>query len=224
MGRRRKNPNEQKARGYPGKRRKAVDRAIAEAERLAELLASAPGRDGDPLSPPAYIGDERMKPAMRVWEEYAPHLQRTRLLDSVDRHSFAIFCVYMAEFLAAHDDVLRNGYSTMVKTISKDRMPRENPAVSRRDNAVKVILEFSKRFGLTPLDRYALLKDQFGVRDWLPGAGGEDDLLKRAQKPSDEKAGAAPAPAPAPAPAAPAEADPLGILNQFDSPPPGRPN
>lgn len=221
MGRHRNNPQQQKARGYPGKRRKAVDRAIAAAEHLATLLGAAPGRDGDPLSPPAYIGDKRMLPAMRVWEEYVPQLQRTNLLDSVDRHSFAIFCVYMAEFLAAHDDVLRNGYSTMVKTISKDLMPRDNPAVARRDNAVKVILEFSKRFGFTPLDRYALLKDQFGVRDWLPGTGkGEDDLLKRAQKPVDDKAGS---PTP-PVQQQPAEVETLGIMNQFDSPPPGRPN
>jgi P27 family predicted phage terminase small subunit len=225
MGRRRQSPQQQRQRGYPGKRKSKIDRAIEEAGRLAELLAAAPASSDAPLSPPAYVNDKRMQPALAVWNEYAPQLSRSNLLDSVDRHSFAIFCVYMAEFLAAHDDILRNGYSKAVKTISKDVMLRENPAVSRRDAAVKFVMELSKRFGLTPLDRYALMKDQFLVRDQLPRRGGEGDLVDRAAAKA-----ATPAPAqddtPPAAPAAPApEGDPLGILNQFDSdPPPSRMN
>jgi phage terminase small subunit len=145
-----------------------AERAIAEAERLAGMLAAAPAIDGVPLSPPAFFADPRLKPVLTVWLDEVVLLSRRGMIEDVDRYQFALYCVYVVEFFAATEDILVNGYSMPVKTVSGDRMLRENPSVSRRDVAAKMILELSRRFGKTALDRYALLRTQ-KIADAAPG-------------------------------------------------------
>jgi phage terminase small subunit len=188
MGRRSDNPHDQAAKGFPGKRKTRVERQIAEAERLAEMLASVPPRAGDPLAPPAFIADPRLKGALAVWTEHAARLQRINLLDVEYRNLFAMFCVYMADFVAANDEILKKGYSVNVKTISGSMMPRENPNVSRRDVAADYVLKLSAKFGLTPLDYYALMKDQANRTPTGLFAGNEEQQ-KRGAVPSGDDAG-----------------------------------
>jgi phage terminase small subunit len=147
-----------KARGkHPRKRTMTkADRAIANAQRLARLLLAAPPADDLPLSPPAFLTDKRLAPALQFWKEHAPQFIQLGTLEQVDRFAFAMLAIYAAEFIAAEDDILATGYSILVKTISGDRMPRENPSVERRDFAAKMVLEMSKSFGLTKLDRLNL--------------------------------------------------------------------
>ena len=205
--------------GHPGKRKSKTDRAIAEAERQAKLLA-LPRADETSDSPPAYLNDPRLAPAMAVWNEYAPRLDKLHLLARLDRHTFALFCVYAGEFVVANEDVLVKGYSTRVKTISGDHMLRENPSVSRRDFAAKMVLELSGKFGLTPADRNKLLRD---------GALRFDDetLFGRAlpqpqPNGSDTTVGSEIS---TPSPPAEQGAAAIGSLGQFDSLPPGaKPN
>jgi P27 family predicted phage terminase small subunit len=201
MGRKADDPTTQAAKGFPSRRRSKTERAIAEAERLAKLLADAPA---DPVGAPSLLADARMAPALQVWKDYAPQLRNNNLLDATDRHTFAVFCVFMADFAAANEEILLKGYSVNVKTVSGDKMPRDNPAVSRREIAVKFILELSKRFGLTPLDRYQLMKDQ--AHQNAPGP------LFRPRP--DETPDEAPAPA---------DEDVVGLLSKLDSAPPGTP-
>lgn len=203
MGRPKDNPGDQRAKGYPGKRKKKVDAAIAESERIAKLLATAPVENSQPVAPPVFLKDARIKHALVIWKEYAGKLSRLNLLEETDRYVFAVFCVYMGEFVAANDEILKKGYSVMVKTISKDLMPRENPAVWRRDLAVKVIMELSKRFGLTPLDRFALVRDQAGAAD----REGADLFRKNSAPPSDEEA----------VEAGEEDESVIGIMNRLDS-------
>jgi phage terminase small subunit len=210
MGRRSDNPHDQAAKGYPGKRKTKVEKQIAEAQRLADLLAAAPARPNDPASPPQFITDPRLKGALAVWEDHAPRLMRINLLDADYRHTFAMFCVYMADFVAANDEILRKGYSVNVRTVSGSMMPRENPSVSRRDVAADYILKLSAKFGLTPLDRYGLMKDQAS----LPAGG----LFH------GHEGQAAPATQPGAEPPQADEDNPLGVLSRFDSEPPQRPN
>ena len=136
MGRPRGDPSDQAARGYPGQRKSKTEKAIAEAERQAKLLA-LPRAEETSDSPPAHLTDPRLAPAMAVWKEYAPRLDKLHLLARLERHTFALFCVYAGEFVVANEDVLVKGYSTRVKTASGDYMLRENPSVSRRDFAAK---------------------------------------------------------------------------------------
>jgi P27 family predicted phage terminase small subunit len=215
MGRRPGNPDDQAAMGHPGKRRSKTEKAIAEAERQAKLLA-LPRADETSDSPPAYLTDPQMAPALAVWREYAPRLDQLHLLARLDRHTFALFCVYAGEFVVANEDVLVKGYSTRVKTVSGDHMLRENPSVSRRDLAAKMVLDLSSKFGLTPADRNKLLRD---------GAMRFDDetlfgrVLPQATAPAAEDgAGSPPA-------AAVHDGSAIGSLANFDSAPPGaKPN
>lgn len=208
MGRRPANADDQKAQGFPGKRKSKTQRQIEQAERLAALLAAAPSESGDRLAPPALLVDPRCAPALSVWREYTPRLAKLNLFGELDRHTFAIFCVYTAEFTAAQQDILDNGYSRNVRTVSGDLMPRLNPSVDRRDTAQKIILEMAKRFGLTPLDQMALIAQQAGH---IPPGGG---LFPSAPRPAGEAAESPPPQA--------AGSDVVGLLDQFDSPPPQR--
>ncbi|WP_441268870.1 P27 family phage terminase small subunit [Bradyrhizobium sp. 215_C5_N1_2] len=135
-----------------------------------------------------------------------------------------MFCIYAAEFVAANEEILTKGYSVMVKTISGDKMPRENPAVGRRDHAAKMTIDLSSKFGLSPQDRHRLLAAGAMHFD-------DDTLFGRAVQrpaatpatPEDVASESAPAAEPIPAPVA--EGSAIGSLSAFDSVPPGtKPN
>lgn len=140
------------------KTKKKMTKAEREAKRLAGLLAEAPAAAGGRLAPPAFIANPRLAPAYKFWKDHAEQLHDLGTLEQLDRFTFAMFCVYVAEFIAAEDDILATGYSVKVKTVSGDLMPRENPSVARRDHAAKMILEMSRLFGLSKIDRINLSK------------------------------------------------------------------
>jgi P27 family predicted phage terminase small subunit len=181
------------------------------------MLADAPIEGDDYLAPPRFIDDPRLADAVAVWKEYAPRLDRLNLLARTDRHMFALFCVYVSEFVRAQDDILTKGYSVLVPTIAKDangnpgKMPRENPSVARRDNAAEMMLDLSVKFGLTPLDRAKLIRESAVRFD-------DETLFGRRRDSIDQPAASAPE-------QAPAAVDGVGTMRSLDSPPPGsRPN
>jgi P27 family predicted phage terminase small subunit len=219
MGRRRKDPREQKARGYPNRRKTKTERAIAAMEAKAAEQAKLLAAGNDPAdlqALPVFINDKRLAPAIEVWRQYAPRLDRLQLLTSLDRHTFAVFCIYVAEFALANQDILDKGYSLPVPTVAKDAkgrpgiMLRDNPAVDRRDFAAKMMLDLAEKFGFTPLDRAKLIQNNAMRPDELTLFG----RVRPAQV------------APAPAPAEPApQRSAAGSGRDFDSTPPGtRPN
>lgn len=155
--------------------------AIAEAQRLAGLLAAAPAEGAGPLAPPAYIADPRLAPALTVWRELAPQLIASGRLQSLDRDMFAALCYWRAEWITAVDDILVNGYSFMGKAVAGGARPWTNPAVERRDTAWDQIVQLSAKFGLTPLDRIALNR---GANDGLLA---DPDLFSAGKpKPAEE--------------------------------------
>lgn len=205
-GRRGTPPDLEKAKGYPNRRKTKVDKAIERQHHLAELLASAPGDGDGALSPPRFM-DERFGAALAVWRDYVPKLAKLHLFEALDRFTFALFCVAVGEWAEANEDIAANGFSRNVKTVSGDMMPRVNPSVDRREAASKIMLEMSKRFGLTPLDRANLFRSHAELpngRGLFGGAGRPD---------ADQQ--------PPPEPEAPAPEDAIGILGRFDSLPPG---
>lgn len=203
--------------GHPGKRKSKTEKAILEAERLAGLLVAA-RRDTPSEAKPGFLTDRRLAGASAMWDDYAPRLDRLHLLSQLDLHLFAMFCLYASEFVAANEDVLVKGYSVLVKTVSGDKMPRENPSVARRDFAAKMTMDLSSKFGLSPQDRHRLLAS---------GAMHFDDetLFGRVVPSSEPKVPAESASAeemPAPADHA---GSAIGTLAQFDSmPPDAKPN
>jgi len=220
MGRRPDNPLDQAAKGFPGKRKSKTEKAIAEAERLAGLLVAARAQTPSE-GKPGFLRDRRLAAASAMWDDYAPRLDRLHLLSQLDLHLFGMFCIYAAEFVAANEDVLVKGYSVLVKTVSGDKMPRENPSVARRDFAAKMTLDLSSKFGLSPQDRHRLL---------AAGAMHFDDetLFGRQVQRQAPEAAETPAPAAEAEPAAAPLLDhgsAIGTLSQFDSVPPGvKPN
>lgn len=145
--------------------------AEAQAERLAAMLADAPTSGTDPLSPPAFVADKRLKHALVTWNDLAATLDQRGCLTKLDRQVFALFCYYRAEFIEAADDILTKGYSMLVPTIAKGKdgktgeMYRTNPSVDRRDHAADMMMDLSKRFGLTPLDRLTLFRVEKSSND-----------------------------------------------------------
>ena len=100
-----------RAKRQPKKRITKTERAIAEAERLARLLADAPAASPGALAPPALLADPRLAPALRFWNGHAEQLCAIGTLKALDRFTFAMFCIYVGEFIAAEDDILAQGYS-----------------------------------------------------------------------------------------------------------------
>ena len=137
------------------KRLTQAERQIAEANRLAKLIASAPIEHGS-LAAPGLISDPRLAPALAFWREVVPLLEARHVLDSADRFQLAMLSYWWCEFVTASDDVMQRGYAVMVKTVSGDKMPRISKSVSRRGEAFDNIAVLSAKFGLTPLDRHAL--------------------------------------------------------------------
>lgn len=221
-GRRKGNPNDQRAKGYPGKRKSKTDRELAAmekaAERDAKLLAAA-GAGNDLQVLPIFLSDPRLKPATMIWREYAPRLDKLNLLTTLDRHTFSMFCIYAAEFVLANKECLDKGFTIMVTTVAGSKsggkgsqMPRDNPALARRDFAAKMMLSLSEKFGFTPLDRNKLIREhamQFDA-ETLFGQG----------RPTPGRE-----PAPAEGGGAPSADDGLiGSLNTLDTPSPGKMN
>jgi P27 family predicted phage terminase small subunit len=221
MGRRKQDPREQRQRGHPGRRKTKTEREIekleAQAAEDAKLLAVSHD-PADLQALPMFIADKRLAPAIEIWKEYAPRLDKLQLLTTLDRHTFAIFCIYAAEFVLANREILDRGYSLPVPTIAKDAkgkpgsMLRENPAVGRRDFAAKMMMDLSENFGFTPLDRAKLIGLNAMRQD-------EQTLFGRVRP-----AQVAPAQANAATPDAVPAPSSAGSARSFDSRPPGRPN
>ena len=205
MGRLPDDPADQAAKGYPGKRRRRIDVLIREAEARASLLvpkileASSPS-----LAPPAYLAEPVMIEALTIWREKVAVLTERNLYNAaLDRELLAAYCVYAAEFVLADREIRRDGYQRLVKTQSGDYMPRRHLAVDRRDVAFRMMAELSSRFGFTAADRQKIERYE-SQRELLPPMTQETPAVAAAPKDDD---------------------DAIGLLDQFDSPPPGaRPN
>lgn len=152
----------QAAKGNPGKRLTKAEKALAEANRLASLLAAAPPESGSPLAPPVIMLDERLKPAITVWRELAGELGRMNLLTTVDRFTFSVYCIAVADYYAAVDDILANGHVYWATTHGGNKLRRANPSVAIKERLGKFIFDAGAEFGLTPLTRYSLLREQAG--------------------------------------------------------------
>lgn len=164
MGRRRDSAEMQALKGSPGKRQSKAERAAAEAEAMASLLASSPAETDEPLSPPKLLHGARQAAALAVWRDYAPRLRKLNVLSALDRLTFSMFCVYAGEFVAAQQDIDKRGYTVVVKTYGGTGAARPfvNPSVKRRDTAFAVVMDIASKFGLTPQDRQKLVAGMAG--------------------------------------------------------------
>ncbi|MDF0540795.1 P27 family phage terminase small subunit [Sphingobium sp. H39-3-25] len=217
MAKGRKPDPHQEQKGFPNRRKSAVQKREDEQKRVAELLARPSGEDV--LSPPPMIDQGPLYAgAVAVWRDMAPRLARTHRLQEQHRLIFATFCVYFADWVALNDQLKREGMTQRVKTVAGGYMIRDHPAVKRRQECFDNVMTLSRQFGLTPHDEYDLFKNQAlaaGLNPGLfqtPGAQQQQPPAAPVQSaPADE----------APAPSAPR----VGMLAAMNSAPPGqRPN
>ncbi len=174
-GRKPDGPELQQAKGNPGRRPKPKKHGTRSPEERAAALAAATPPDAK-FGPPDFMGDPHFDGAIAIWRELSPELARIGLLDRLDRHALAIYCVHMADWIDATKDIAANGTHYKAKNVNKDDLWRRNPAVLVRELAEKHILELGERFGLNPATRFKLLRDQslipnsglFGDRDAPP--------------------------------------------------------
>lgn len=170
MGRRPVPPAQKAARGQPAKRISRIQREAAEREAAAAELAAMPV--GTKVEPPERLRAAHYAGALSVWRELGPELERTNRLQPIHRQAFAMFCIYIAEWWAACDDLATGGRSQKVKTVSGSMMERDRPAVRWRAEAYSAAQDAAKHFGLTPREEYALFKDQSTVARDNPGLFG----------------------------------------------------
>lgn len=158
----------QEAKGNPGKRRRkpSIDDRI-------KALADAPSISTDVMAPPALFGVEEFKGAIAIWNEFAPVLRRRNMLDRLDRHTLAMFCYYLDRFWTAVKQIAGEGATQRVKTVAGGYMVRDHPAIRHRDDAGKVVLDLSVKFGFSPLDRHRLVREMAGAGQPIGGLLGD---------------------------------------------------
>ena len=204
MGRRKDPPAVQAAKGFPGRRRKAV-----EAE--AKVIAMAPPGEEDILAsldiaglrPPPRFARREFKEERDVWMAVAPRLKQTLRASAEFQAPLVAYCDAVARYNRSVLELRRKGYTVSVKTVSGDSMMRVNPAEKVRQQALVEILALSDRFGFTPRDNFALLLDQRRVIE--AGAGQRQGDLSL----------------PNPGEGTAIAQDPIGGMDRFDTPPPG---
>ena len=212
MAKGRKPDPQQAAKGYPNRRKSAVQKREEEAQRVADLLAKVSADDA--LNPPALIDQGPLYvAAVAVWREMAPRLVRTHRLQDQHRLIFAMFCVYYADWVSLNDQLKREGMTQKVKTVAGGFMIRDHPGVRRRQECFDNVLKLSQQFGLTPHDEYDLFKNQALAAGMNPGLFQTAGAKPAAGEPTQDDA----APIARPGPH-------VGMLKDMDSIPPQRPN
>jgi P27 family predicted phage terminase small subunit len=178
-------------------------------EERAQILAAIGGAGADSLAPPQFLAEsEEFDGALDVWRQLAPDLTRINALTNLDRYTFAMYCVHMADWLDAVRDIAEKGAHYIAKNVNRDPIWRLNPAVKVREYAEAHLMDIGERFGLNPAARYKLLRD-------------ESLISKQLGLFSDRE----PAPPGAPAKESDTGEDPTGLMERLGGRPPAlRPN
>lgn len=235
MGRRKDDPRDQAAKGYPGRRKRKTKRELERAaaapprkskqQRAIEAMERAAQRDarlfadasaqGDLQALPIFLTDARLAAAQQVWRDHAPRLDKLHLLSVLDRLAFAGYCLYAAEFVLANREIMDKGYTIMSTSTKGAPRPWTNPAAARRDHAFAQMLTLGEKFGFTPLDRHNLIAKHV-MRD------DDQTLFGRARIPTSPPQQVEQPVTPQPAADDADDGFGIGGLNQFDAPPPGK--
>lgn len=165
-------------------RKSKIQRQAEERAAAAAVIAELPV--GTALAPPEQLRAPHYAKALEVWNDLGPELERTNRLQPIHRQAFAMFCIYIAEWWAACEDLATGGRSQSVPTVSGGVMERDRPAVRWRAEAFANAMEAAKQFGLTPREEYALFKDQSVVARENPSLFG-----RPAPAPANDEAAAA---------------------------------
>lgn len=206
-GRKPQSPEEQAARGAPGKR---MSGAQAQAIRTNSRARLDPVQIGN-VRPPRWL--KKSRKATEIWNDVLPQLLQLNLATQLDALALGRYCRYVAEWIAADLTVQKEG--TWFEAVGTNGEPtkKRHPAWQACQDIEKMLRETEAAFGMRPDARYKIMRDQAISHGVLPLFGGE-------KRESAAEGIASPADATAKMP----EEDALGILAGFDSPPPDRMN
>ena len=119
-----------------------------------KLLAGNPGKR--PLNtkepdlgsfeadPPNYLDEI----ARECWDYYVPRLRKAGVLQSTDLAVIASFCYYFSDWIKA-DELVK----TMGQVVESPQGWKKNPAVTVRNEAMRLYHQMGAQLGLNPSDR-----------------------------------------------------------------------
>lgn len=198
MGRRKQPPQEQAARGYPGRRRPETDAALKAAvtaeDRERELLARY---DVNGLRPPTRYFEKRNADLLKVWKGAVECLIRTGSASAEFQPSLVVYCDAVALYERAALTLQRGGMTIEVTKTNGTKQKRKTPVLEVLKWARDAIAAGAAQFGLTPIDSYSLQISRRRLIEF----GAQRDMFRPPEEATD-----------APAPAA-------ASMDEFDSAP-----
>lgn len=209
MGRRKDDPLLQAAKGFPGRRRNAVEREIEVAAAAAEAMPSTPD-DPFPIprvfsNAPAYWAE-----AIKVWREKSEVLKAAGRRRPGYRRTLARYCIWTQFYVSAAEqlrkDLPRGGAAVKVKKGDGETVIRMHPNIDFMVKAETALRLLDAEFGFTPVRDQDLVRvESFNAgQGKLPLGGVHPASAQRATQVPD---------------------DPMDLMNGADSLPPGmRPN
>lgn len=173
MGRKAMTPEQQAARGNPGKR------PVRKRETTKTVLRRIV------LSRPTWLTD---KLARRVWGQLHAHLPFLR--DS-DVNAFGRYCQYLADWVTANKEIATGQMVYETSSAHVEGMLRINPWFTVRSRLEDDLVKLEEKIGMTPIDRQRIivglaagaghpLGDMFADRTAEDEGGGEGDGAKPA--------------------------------------------
>nr|BDD44766.1 hypothetical protein 2 [bacterium] len=206
MGRRKDDPLLQAAKGFPGRRQKKVE---AEIEAAADAAASAPATPADPFPVPAVFlnAPKYWQEAIRVWAEQSEVLRAAGRRRPGYRRALTRYCIWTQFYVSAAEqlrrDLPRGGASVKVKKGDGETVIRTHPNIEFMSKAETALRLLDAEFGFTPVRDQDLVRvESFNAGQGRLPLGGTHPA---SQAPAD--AGSVP--------------DPMDLMNDSDSPPPG---
>ena len=158
------------------------------------------------VRPPKWL--KKSRKATEVWNDLAPRLSRLNLLSELDAVPLGRYCRYVVEWIAADLAVQKEGTWYAAVGTNGEALKKRHPAWQACQDIERMLRETEASFGMRPDARYKIMRDQALSHGLLPLFG--DDENRESAGPPRE--GSAP------------EEEALGLLGNFDSAPPIRPN
>ncbi len=212
MGRRKDDPELQKAKGYPGRRKAKVEQEL---EAIAAAAEKA-GTENDPFPVPVEFTKAPVywSRAIQLWKELSDIMVKQGRRRPAYRGALARYCWWTQQFFDCADqvrrDLPRGGVTIKVKKGDGAYVYRTHPNIDFMAKAETALRLLDAEFGFTPMrDQDLIRTESFNASQGRLPLGGPHHQSSVPHNESDVNNGA----------------DPMGLMNGADSPPPGtRPN
>ncbi|WP_455296493.1 P27 family phage terminase small subunit [Brucella pituitosa] len=212
MGRRKDDPQLQQAKGFPGRRKRKVEQELEEIAQAAEKS----GTDVDPFPVPAEFtkAPAYWAYAIRLWKELSDIMVKQGRRRPAYRGALARYCWWMQQFFDCADqlrkDLPKGGVTVKVKKGDGEIVYRTHPNIDFMAKAETALRLLDAEFGFTPMrDQDLIRTESFNAGQGRLPLGGTHPQSGVQRPASDDDP----------------DADPMGLMNGADSPPPGaRPN